>query len=103
MKKTTKSANLHGIGDLRYEDSDIITCLDDEVMVEVKSCGICGSDVGRVFTKGTYHFPTVIGHEFAGKVVEDKTGELLGKKVVVFPLLPCFKCDSCKQALIQLL
>lgn len=91
-----KAANLHAINDLRYEDIEKAVCEEDEVMVELKSCGICGSDIPRVFTKGTYHFPTVIGHEFSGVVTEDKSGEFLGKRVAVFPLLPCFKCDSCK-------
>lgn len=95
--KIMKCANLHGINDLRYEDIPVPECADDEVLVAVKSCGICGSDIGRVYTKGTYHFPTVIGHEFAGLVVHDPQKELEGKKVAVFPLLPCFSCESCKK------
>ena len=91
-----KCANLHAINDLRYEELPMPQCNEDEVLVQVKNCGICGSDVPRVYTKGTYSFPLVIGHEFAGKVVMDPTGELTGKKVAVFPLLPCFSCDSCK-------
>ena len=96
MRKKVKSANLYAINDLRYEDTYLGECSDDEVIVEVKSCGICGSDVSRVYTKGTYHFPTIIGHEFSGKVIYDPECEITGKKVVVFPLLPCFKCKSCE-------
>ena len=92
-----KACNLHGVGELVCEQLDIPTCKDDEVLVKVKACGICGSDVPRVLKKGTYHFPTVVGHEFAGRVVYDKSGEQLGKRVAVFPLLPCFECESCKQ------
>lgn len=97
MKKTNKCANLYAIGDLRIEERVIPVCDEDEVLVEIKACGVCGSDIGRVFTSGTYHFPTVIGHEFSGVVVEDKTGEMLGRRVAVFPLLPCFSCESCKE------
>lgn len=96
MKKTNQCANLRAIGDLRVEEREIPTPKEDEVLVEIKACGICGSDLGRVFTSGTYHFPTVIGHEFSGRVVEDKTGEMTGKRVAVFPLLPCFACESCQ-------
>ncbi len=96
MKSSTKCANLHAVGDLRYESISLPECAEDEVLLAVKSCGICGSDVGRVFKKGTYHFPTVIGHEFSGEVIFDPKGELTGKGVVVFPLLPCFVCESCK-------
>ena len=91
-----KALNLHAIGDLRYEDLPKPTIKEDEVLVQIKNCGICGSDIGRVFTHGTYHFPTVIGHEFSGVVVKDDSGRWLGKKVAVFPLLPCFQCPSCK-------
>lgn len=96
MKKTVKSANLYALNDLRYEDTSLMECKCDEVLVEIRSCGICGSDISRVYTKGTYHFPTIIGHEFSGKVVYDPEDKLFGKKVVVFPLLPCFECESCK-------
>ncbi|MCL2752314.1 MAG: galactitol-1-phosphate 5-dehydrogenase [Firmicutes bacterium] len=93
-----KVLNLHGIGDLRYEELPDPTPKAGEVLVKIKACGICGSDVPRVLTKGTYHFPTVVGHEFAGQVVELGAGAdpaLLGRKAAVFPLLPCFKCDMC--------
>lgn len=96
MKNITKCANLYAICDLRVEEKEIPIPLDDEVLVAVKACGICGSDLPRVYTKGTYHFPTVIGHEFSGVVAYDKENKLTGKSVAVFPLLPCFECDSCK-------
>lgn len=96
MDRKMRAANLHAIGDLRYEEIAIPQCETDEVLVEIKSCGICGSDIGRVYTKGTYHFPTVIGHEFSGVVIEDAENKLTGQRVVIFPLLPCFSCESCK-------
>ncbi|MBO5008609.1 MAG: galactitol-1-phosphate 5-dehydrogenase [Clostridia bacterium] len=91
-----KVANLHEIGNLQYEEKPMPVVKDDEVLVKIKCCGVCGSDIPRVFTKGTYHFPTVIGHEFSGIVVKDKKEELTGKRVAVFPLLPCFECEPCK-------
>lgn len=96
MKNFSNSANLHAVGDLRYESLPIDTVGDDEVLVKVKRCGVCGSDIDRVFKKGTYHFPTVIGHEFSGKVIYDTENALTDKKVVIFPLMPCFECESCK-------
>ena len=96
MKKTNYVANLYAVGDLRYEARALPVPGSDEVLVRVRACGVCGSDVGRVYKTGTYHFPTVIGHEFAGEVVEDPKGELVGARVAVFPLLPCFACESCR-------
>jgi len=48
---------------------------------------------------GTYHFPTIPGHEFAGKIVavaDDVDETLLGRRASVFPMLPCKSCDACK-------
>ncbi len=91
-----KAAVLHGIGDLRVEMIPVPEPGDGEVVVEVMRCGVCGSDIGRILRKGTYRFPTVPGHEFAGRVVYDPEGKLCGTRAAVFPLLPCFRCDSCR-------
>lgn len=95
MKKAMKALNLHAIGDLRLDTLPVPECGADEVLVRIACCGVCGSDIPRVFDKGTYHFPTVIGHEFSGTVVYDPKDELTDKRVAVFPLLPCFECESC--------
>jgi len=98
MRKTMMACNLHGVGDLRYEEVKVPVLEKDEVMIRVKASGICGSDIQRVFEKGTYHFPTIPGHEFAGVIEEVNPGDegLLGKTAAVFPLLPCFKCEACQ-------
>lgn len=93
---TMAAANLHGVGALSYERLPIPNCGEGEVLVKVKNCGVCGSDIDRVLKRGTYHFPTVPGHEFAGQVVYDPSGEWAGKRVAVFPLLPCFRCEHCR-------
>ena len=93
-----KAYVLHGINDLRYDEVPIPTCQKGWAIVKVKASGICSSDIARIFTKGTYHFPTIPGHEFAGIVesVGDVSDEfLIGKHVGVFPLIPCKKCDQC--------
>lgn len=91
-----KALNLHGVGDLRYEDVPLPERKQDEVLLRVRAVGICGSDIPRVFEKGTYHFPTIIGHEFAGEIVEADDSSLIGKGASVFPLLPCGKCLACQ-------
>lgn len=91
---------LHGIGDLRHEDAEMPPLKPDEVLVEVKACGICGSDIPRIYQNGTYHFPTIPGHEFSGVVKEigkEADSRLLGKRVGVFPLIPCMECGRCRR------
>jgi len=95
-----KARVLHAVGDLRYEDAPMPEVKSGEVLLKVKACGICGSDIPRIFVNGTYHFPTIPGHEFAGEVVAvaDKENEnLIGMHAAVFPLIPCKKCTSCNK------
>ena len=95
-----KAYVLEGINQLEYKEIDKPSLRAGYVLVEVYAAGVCNSDIARVFTTGTYHFPTIPGHEFSGKVVEafDGAGEAwLGKRVGIFPLIPCKKCASCKQ------
>lgn len=96
-----KAYVLHAVGDLRYEDIDIPALPGKEwAVVKVRAAGICSSDIPRVFTKGTYHFPTIPGHEFSGevcRVADEANASWIGKKVGVFPLIPCRKCDPCRE------
>jgi L-iditol 2-dehydrogenase len=91
-----KALNLHAVGDLRYEEVPMPVRQPGEVMLKVKACGICGSDLPRVFTKGTYHFPTIPGHEFSGEIIDADDASLIGRRAAVFPLLPCRKCKACQ-------
>lgn len=102
MKRTMMAANLHAPGDLRYEEVPMPVCAEDEVLLQIHYCGICGSDIPRVLTKGTYHFPTIPGHEFSGVVVYDPQGKLNGTHATVFPMLPCGTCAMCREKVYEL-
>ena len=91
-----RALNLYGVNDLRYDEIGLPERKNTEVLLQVKAVGICGSDIPRVFDKGTYHFPTVIGHEFAGIVVEADNTDLIGRNAAVFPLIPCGECSACQ-------
>ena len=91
-----KALNLYGVRDLRYDEIPRPVRGADEVLLRIKAVGICGSDIPRVYEKGTYHFPTVIGHEFAGEIIEADDPALIGRGASVFPLLPCGTCDACR-------
>jgi 2-desacetyl-2-hydroxyethyl bacteriochlorophyllide A dehydrogenase len=63
---------------------------DGEIVVDVRSTGICGSDLGGVAMPNGFRVPPLImGHEFAG--VRADTGQ----RVVVNPLISCGRCDRC--------
>ena len=57
---------LHGVGDLRLEQMPEPPLAEGEVRVRIGFCGVCGSDIPRIFIKGTYSFPTVCGTRIRG-------------------------------------
>lgn len=95
-----KAYVLYSINDIRYDSVEMPKCPEGWALVKVKAAGICSSDIARVFTKGTYHFPTIPGHEFSGvvsSVGSEKDSSWIGKHVGVFPLIPCKTCEQCKK------
>lgn len=74
-----------------------------DVLIKVKSVGVCGSDV-HYFTKGqigsqVVKFPFTVGHEGAGEVVavgSEVTRVKAGDRIAIEPAMPCFECDQCK-------
>ena len=94
-----KAYVLEGINKLEYKEVDTPSLSAGHVLVEVQASGICNSDIARVFTTGTYHFPTIPGHEFSGRVVEacdEQAASWVGKRVGIFPLIPCQECECCQ-------
>lgn len=93
-----KAYTLTAVGQLEYTDVPMPDLPDGWALLQVEAAGICGSDIPRIFKTGTYHFPTIPGHEFAGRVVDvadKKDQSWIGKRTGVFPLIPCMKCNSC--------
>lgn len=90
---------LQEVGKFEYTDIEKPVPKENEVLVRVKAAGVCGSDIPRTYRDGAHQMPLVTGHEFAGEVVESgslKGEEWLGKRVGVFPLMPCMQCVACK-------
>lgn len=88
---------VHEDGKIDVQKSEPLSPREGYCLFRVKACGICGSDIPRVFAGTSYYYPIVLGHEFAG-VVEDSTNPaLIGKRACVFPVLPCGECEFCKK------
>ena len=95
-----KAFVLQGISDIRLEEVELPQLNEGEVLVKVGAVGICGSDIPRIYKTGAYSFPLIPGHEFAGTVVDTSDGvsaEWVGKRVGVFPLIPCEECAPCRK------
>ena len=89
---------LHRINDIRLETVEMPAPQSGEVLVAVKAVGICGSDIPRIYRTGAHRHPLIPGHEFSGVVEvlgKDADSAWLGKRVGVFPLIPCRACGPC--------
>ena len=66
-----KAARLHAIKDFRTDDVPVPSPKGTQLLVKVGACGICGSDIPRIFELGTskQKYPLTLGHEFGGTIV----------------------------------
>jgi L-iditol 2-dehydrogenase len=95
-----KANVLYDIGDIRFTEVPDPVPQTEEVIVRVSCAGICGSDIPRIYQTGAHVMPLIPGHEFSGVVEElgkNVDNKWLGKRVGVFPLIPCGKCGPCRQ------
>ncbi len=78
-----------------------------EVLIEVKACGVCGSDMhfyetdeeGYILYPGLTKFPTILGHEFSGQVVEvgkEVSSLRKGDMVTAEEMIWCGRCTPCR-------
>ena len=87
-----RALNIHGVGDVRLDPKAPPTAGDKDVVVRVKACGICGSDLSYIKWGGINRPEggvTPIGHEAAGEVVAvggAVTGVAVGQRVVINPM-----------------
>ena len=79
----------------------------DEVVIRVAFAGICGSELSGFLGHNALRTPPlVMGHEFAGEIVEvgarGAPGSVVGDAVTVNPLTYCGQCRTCRMGLTQL-
>lgn len=77
----------------------------NEVLISVKVCGVCGTDIHIFAGSANSNPPVILGHEFAG-TVEDMgksvTRFKIGDRVVIDPNITCRHCYYCRRGLIHL-
>ncbi|MEM3627193.1 MAG: zinc-dependent dehydrogenase [Candidatus Bathyarchaeia archaeon] len=92
-----KAAVYYGPGDIRVEEFPRPEIGDDEALVEMKACGVCGSDLMDWYLKS--RAPLVLGHEPAGVIAEKGVkvkGFDVGDRVFVHHHVACLKCRYCQ-------
>lgn len=102
-----KSAVFYGKHDLRVVEYPVREPGPEEMLIQVKACGVCGTDV-HIYEgdKGAAEVtpPTILGHEFSGVII--KTGERVkdfqpGDRVCVDPNCYCGACEYCQNGVVH--
>ncbi len=95
-----------GHDNLELRETDVPGPRPDEVLIEVKAAGICGTDIHIKHDTYPYWPPVILGHEFSGVIVEagDRVENFkVGDRVVAEPhTRACGKCELCRTGNVQL-
>jgi threonine dehydrogenase-like Zn-dependent dehydrogenase len=84
--------NIHEVNDVRLDPKEAPVAGDKDVVIAVKACGICGSDLSYIKFGGIMRQPggvTPIGHEFAGEAIsvgKDVEGVNIGDRFAINPM-----------------
>ncbi len=94
-----KAAVLEGLEKIVIKDVKEPVCTDEEAILDIKACAVCGSDI-RIFHFGNdrVKFPAIMGHEIAGDIIEvgkNVTKFKPGDRVAIGADIPCGTCYWC--------
>lgn len=97
--KTMRAIVYHAPGDLRLEERPLPDRTDDNLVVAVQACALCGTDL-KLATVGNprCHPPRIIGHELAGTIIhagQNVTGFAEGERVTLATTIACGQCRIC--------
>ena len=102
-----KSAVFYGKHDLRVMEHDMPEVGAHDVLIQVKACGVCGTDV-HIYEgdKGAAEVtpPTILGHEFAGVIAQvgsEVSGYKAGDRVCIDPNCYCGACEPCRNGVVH--
>lgn len=101
IPKTMRAGVYREKGIVRVEEVPVPEVADGEVLIKVAACGICGTDIKKIF-HAFVPPPQILGHEVAGTVVAIGRGVVkwkLGDRVMSFHHIPCRKCFYCERRL----
>ncbi len=101
-----KALTLTAYNEFEYGDAPDPEIADNEVLIAVKACGVCGSDIhGMDGSSGRRIPPIIMGHEASGEIAEvgaSVTDWKAGDRVTFDSTVYCGECESCKSGQINL-
>jgi L-iditol 2-dehydrogenase len=101
IPKTMRAGVFRDKGVVRVEEVPVPEVGDGEVLIKVAACGICGTDIKKIFQRYVEP-PQILGHELAGTIVAVGRGVerwTPGDRVMSFHHTPCGRCFYCEKRL----
>lgn len=103
MPNKMKAALIYAPGDVRVEETDMPKMEESKLLIKIKACGICPSDV-RWYTGARQgaSYPRRLGHEWVGEIVEVGAlteGFKVGDRVVNDWRVVCGECYYCRRGI----
>ena len=98
MKNKMKALVMRQYGSLSYEDVDIPSVKDGDVLIKVAACAVCGSDISGMNGSMRRIPPVIMGHEASGTVCAvggNVKNIKVGDRVTTQSTLHCETCDMC--------
>ncbi len=99
------AAQYSGSQRLDIVTKDLRPLRDDDVLIDVEACGICGTDLHIVEGTSRSTPPVILGHEYAGTIVDagpQVKNHTVGERVAVDPNIACGTCSYCRRGLVHL-
>lgn len=103
IPEKAKVAVLKDIKTIQFIEHPLPNIMDDEILIRIEGCGVCGTDVHEYRNDPFGIMPIVLGHEGTGEIVKlgrniasDTIGNpvALGSKVIT-SIIPCGECEPC--------
>jgi L-iditol 2-dehydrogenase len=107
MGEKMKAAVFYEQERMEIEEVDVPLISESEVLIKIKACGICGSDISYYYGKSPLETPTgkgplILGHEISGEIVDAGREAIKfyrpGDRVTLNPPQPCGACVYCRMA-----
>jgi len=101
MPEKMKAARFYEVGEhVRIDKIPVPRLGPGDVLVEIKACGICGSDIHIVYegVTSTAYKPITLGHEPSGVIFgigSEVKDWKIGDRVTINPFLTCGQCINC--------
>ena len=98
-----KAAVYEGVGKIEVREVEKPALVPGGLLIKIESCAICGTDLkAYVYGNPRMKPPLILGHEFAGRIVEiggGVEGFKIGQRITMATSIPCGRCEICLRGL----